>query len=103
MPSDTPRTDKEATRPEYGAGAVGEFVSAEFAHSLERALARAEGQIKWLEDNSALHKMVEILYVVDGYEVTVMHEDGVTELSARFRGATLGEAIDAALSEGGKR
>ncbi len=54
-------------------------------------------RLKWLEDQNTLHKRVEILYVVDGYEVQVMHEDGVTELSPSFRGATLGYAIDAAI------
>jgi hypothetical protein len=54
-------------------------------------------RLKWLEDKSTMHERVDILYVVDGYEVQVMHEDGVTELSPRFHGTTLGEAIDAAL------
>ncbi len=55
-------------------------------------------RLKWLEDNHTLHRSVEILYVVDGYEVTVMHEDGVTELSPRFRGETLAAAIDSAMN-----
>ena len=54
-------------------------------------------RMKWLEDNCTLHRSVEILYVVDGYEVQVMHEDGVTALSPAFHGPTLGEAIDAAM------
>jgi hypothetical protein len=51
----------------------------------------------WLEANSTLHTHVEILSVVDGYEVQVLHEDGVTELSPRYHGATLRAAIDAAI------
>lgn len=62
----------------------------------DEAPVSAIAPLKWLEDNSTLHQRVEILYVVDGYEVQVMHEDGVTELSPRFHGATLAEAISAA-------
>ena len=54
--------------------------------------------IKWLEDNHTLHTSVEILYVVDGYEVTVMHEDGVTPISKTYHGDTLLTAIDRARS-----
>ena len=54
--------------------------------------------IKWLEDNHTLHTSVEILYVVDGYEVTVMHEDGVTPISKTYHGDTLLSAIDQARS-----
>jgi hypothetical protein len=54
----------------------------------------------WLEKHSTLHTRVEILYVVDGYEVQVLHEDGVTELSPRFHGETLAAAIDAAIGQG---
>ena len=54
--------------------------------------------IKWLEDNHTLHTSVEILYVVDGYEVTVMHEDGVTPISKTYHGDTLLSAIDRARS-----
>jgi hypothetical protein len=67
-------------------------------------------RLEWLENNSTLHTSVEILYVVDGYEVCVVHEDGVTELSPRYHGIRLADAIDkaiadhcsAALDEGGK-
>lgn len=58
--------------------------------------------IKWLEDNHTLHTSVEILYVVDGYEVTVMHENGVTPLSKTYRGDTLLSAIDRARSANDK-
>lgn len=56
--------------------------------------------LKWLEDNSTLHKGVEILYVVDGYEVRVMDEDGVTALSPAYHGETLSAAIEAAMIGG---
>lgn len=59
--------------------------------------AKAQECLQWLEDNCTLHKSVEILYVVDGYEVQVMHEDGVTELSPRFHGETLASAIGKAI------
>ena len=58
--------------------------------------------IKWLEDNHTLHTSVEILYVVDGYEVTVMHENGVTPLSKTYHGETLLTAIDRARSANDK-
>lgn len=54
-------------------------------------------RLKWLEDNHTLHKSVEILYIVDGYQVTLMHEDGVTALSPCFEGFDLASAIDVAM------
>ena len=75
------------------------------AEKAEAALAEANRKLaefeqdalclKWIEDNETLHQRVEFLYVVDGYEVTLMHENGVTELSKTFRGATIRDAIDA--------
>lgn len=62
----------------------------------EDARAAPLGCLQWLENNHALHHEVKILYVVDGYEVTVMHEDGVTALSETYKGATLLEAINQA-------
>lgn len=69
--------------------------------SLRAELEAVKRQIAWLEEKSTLHTRVDILYVVDGYEVEVMHEDGVTSLSPQFHGATLGDAIDAAMKEPG--
>lgn len=63
----------------------------------QEELVKADARMQWLEDNSTLHKRVEILFVVDGYEVTIMHEDGVTELSPAYRGESLAEAIDEAI------
>lgn len=57
-------------------------------------LRRDAERLDWLEVNHTLHKAMEILYVVDGYEVTPTyngnHNDGP------FHGETLREAIDAA-------
>jgi hypothetical protein len=58
----------------------------------------ADPRLEWLEKHSTLHTSVEILYVVDGYEVTVVNEDGITDMSPRFHGATLAEAIDKAIA-----
>jgi len=57
-----------------------------------------KARLDWLEKHHTLHTQVEILYVVDGYEVTLMHEDGINELSPHFRGDDLRAAIDAAMS-----
>ena len=54
-------------------------------------------RLDWLEANHTLHKSVEILYVVDGYEVTIVDEDGYTVLSPNFHGQNLREAIDKAI------
>ncbi len=59
-----------------------------------------DARFAWLEANSTLHKRVEILYVVDGYEVQIWHEDGITKLSPTYWGATLRAAIDKALIDG---
>ena len=117
--SDTPRTDRflaalekriepynmhEAIPPELAEWARGlerECASYDAATAAtaapEEAASKDASRLKWLEDQNTLHQRVDILYVVDGYEVQVMHEDGVTELSEKHHGATLGEAIDAAM------
>lgn len=51
-------------------------------------------RLQWLADRSTLHEFVEILYVVDGYEVTIVDESETVLVEAH--GVTLGEAIDAA-------
>jgi hypothetical protein len=68
------------------------------ASDYQEALDRADARMAWLEDKSTLHHRVEILYVVDGYEVTVVHENGVTELTPRFHGVSIGQAIDKAIA-----
>lgn len=46
----------------------------------------------WLEDKHTLHKSVEITYVVDGYDVEMLEQDGARRVGL-FHGATLVEAI----------
>lgn len=46
----------------------------------------------WLEDKHTLHKSVQILYVVDGYEIHMMENDE-QHVVAVFHGHTLLEAI----------
>jgi hypothetical protein len=69
------------------------------AHSqAEQPGAREDAaRLDWLENNHTLHKSVEIVYVVDGYQVCLLHEDGVTELSPKFEGHDLRSAIDEAM------
>lgn len=54
-------------------------------------------RMEWLEDMHTLHGTVEILYVVDGYQLTYMYHD--CEI-AKVHGATLNAAIDTAISKG---
>lgn len=53
-------------------------------------------RLGWVERHSTLHTEVQILYVVDGYEVSVEHDSG-RRLHGPWHGATLGDAIDAAI------
>lgn len=53
--------------------------------------------IDWLENNHTLHKAVEALYVVDGYEVSITH-DGNT-IKGPFKAKTLREAYIRAATE----
>jgi len=48
--------------------------------------------IDWLERQSTLHRQVDILYVVDGYQVTLMY-DGEPVSGKQWHGASLREAI----------
>lgn len=50
-------------------------------------------RLDWLERMHTLHKSVDILYVVDGYEVALMHDSG-RQLSEMYHGESLREAID---------
>lgn len=54
-------------------------------------------RLEWMERHSTLHTEVQILYVVDGYEVSVEHDSGCG-LHGPWHGATLGDAIDAAIA-----
>lgn len=53
-------------------------------------------RLNWLEAKHTLHKAVEILYVVDGYEVTLTHDGD--PFSGPFHGQDLRAAIDAAMA-----
>ncbi|OCP21944.1 MULTISPECIES: hypothetical protein [unclassified Ensifer] len=51
--------------------------------------------IDWIEANTTLHRTVEFLYVVDGYECTVCHDDH--PIAGPFKGETLREAVAKAM------
>lgn len=53
-------------------------------------------RLDWYEAQHTLHKSLEVLYVVDGYELSLMAEDGDTVL-ATYKGNTLRDAIDQAI------
>lgn len=57
--------------------------------------ARDADRLDWIERKHTLHKTVEFLYVVDGYQVQHTH-DGC-EVGDAFHGETLRDAIDAAM------
>jgi hypothetical protein len=60
----------------------------------ERDEARKDtARLNWLESAHTLQNNVEILYVVDGYNVDVMHHNGAT-CHQSLHGATLREALD---------
>ncbi len=62
---------------------------------LERA-QKAEALVAWMQKVSTLHRSIDILYVVDGYEVTILWDDH--PISESFRGETLEQAIDKAMA-----
>ena len=53
-------------------------------------------QIAWLQKAHTLHRQVSMLYVVDGYEVTVTYDEH--PISEVFHGETLREAISKAMA-----
>lgn len=67
-----------------------------FGDLLSDKHAVAVEQIEWLEQMNTLHRQVDILYVVDGYEVTVTWDDNA--ISDSFHGATVAEAISKAMA-----
>ncbi len=92
--------------------AVGEYTPAEFWTLLDAydtlrqqhidLLARAKKDAerwKFYEDQHTLHWRLEVTYVVDGYEFSKVHENGIT-VEWSFKGDTLLKAIDAALEAG---
>lgn len=62
---------------------------------LERQRDAAEARVEWLQKVNTLHRQADILYVVDGYEVTIVWDD--YPISEGFHGATVAEAIDKAM------
>lgn len=54
--------------------------------------------IEWLESMHTLHGAVEILYVVDGYQIQRTYDD--TEIGVPIKAGTLTECIDIAIEEG---
>lgn len=56
----------------------------------------AVSQIDWLQKVNTLHRQVDILYVVDGYEVTITWDDN--PVSEGFHGETVAEAISKAMA-----
>jgi len=59
-------------------------------------MTTAQSRLDWLEEINTLHRSVEFLYEVDGYQVTIVW-DG-EPISPDFHGATLEQAIDAAIA-----
>jgi uncharacterized coiled-coil DUF342 family protein len=57
------------------------------------ALRKDAARLNWLESAHTLQNNVEILYVVDGYNVDVIHHNGATRHRS-LHGATLREALD---------
>lgn len=53
-------------------------------------------RLDWYQAQHTLHKFIEVLYVVDGYELNLMAEDG-ERVAATYKGETLRDAIDQAI------
>jgi hypothetical protein len=72
--------------------------TADLMADLRRALdAPTEGEvIDWIERNHTLHRKVEALYVVDGYEVTITHDD--ERIAGPWHGETLLDAYRLAMA-----
>ena len=51
--------------------------------------------LDWLERNHTLHRAVEVLYVVDGYQVEITHDD--SRVAGPWHGETLREAYSEAM------
>jgi hypothetical protein len=52
---------------------------------------RALEALWWIENNTTLHNQVQIIYVVDGYEVSLIKDDVV--IAGPWRGETVFSAI----------
>jgi hypothetical protein len=66
--------------------------------ALRSALTASEKRLDWLERRHTLHNSVDIVHVVDGYEVHVTEKDG-NDLICEVHGETLREAIDRAMED----
>lgn len=62
--------------------------------------AQTPDRLGWLESMHTLHGAVEILYVVDGYQLTLTCDD--EPVGEPVHGATLNQAIDNAIAAGWK-
>lgn len=70
---------------------------AEKAEAAAAASAKDAGRLDWLEREHTLHTSVEILYVVDGYDIDVIERDCTVVSTAH--GDTLRTALDAAIAQ----
>lgn len=52
-------------------------------------------KIEWLQKANTLHRQADILYVVDGYDVTITWDEN--PISEAFHGGTLDKALEAAM------
>lgn len=64
--------------------------------SSEDDLKEYFGMVEWLQKVNTLHRQVDILYVVDGYEVTITWDD--SPISEGFHGETVAKAIGKAMN-----
>lgn len=53
-------------------------------------------RLDWYQAQHTLHRSLEVLYVVDGYELSIMADDGDRVL-ATYKSETLRDAIDQAI------
>jgi hypothetical protein len=60
-------------------------------------LRKDAARLDWIEAQHTLHRSVELLYVVDGYEVEYLYDGN--SISKPHRGDSLRAAIDAAMGE----
>lgn len=72
----------------------------ECGDGLRAIIAKQAARMEWLEDMNTLHGTVEMLYVVDGYQLTYTYYD--SQIGEPVHGATLAEAIDKAIAAGWK-
>lgn len=54
--------------------------------------------LDWLERQHTLHRSVDVLYVVDGYQVTITYDDEPIR-GKEWHGETLRDAFAAAMKE----